>query len=254
MSGWVPPRRGEEAVEWMDAGRGTVGEIAEAYEQLAEVNRRLAGFRSTLEALEGLLPGIDPVPEGKRATFTILDVAGGAGDFAAELAAWSRTLGREPVAWLLDRNALALLAARHLGEEALVPVRADALALPFGNRSFDLVHCATFFHHLSTARARDVLAEMCRVSRRLVAVNDLVRSYVAAGAIWALSRALSSNRLIRHDGPLSVLKAFVPGELAALARGVGGEALGFRWRLTRTFPYRMTLVGARFDPGTGPDE
>lgn len=251
MRGWVPPRRGEEAVEWMDAGQGTVEEVAEAYRQLTEVNRRLAGFRSTFEALEGLLPEADREHAGGPASFTILDIAGGAGDFAAQLAGWCRARGREPIAWLLDRNELALAAARRLAEEALVPIRADALALPFPDRSFDLVHCATFFHHLSMIRARDVLAEMCRVSRRLVVVNDLVRSYVAAGAIWGLSRALSRNRLIRHDGLLSVLKAFVPGELAALARAADGEAPGFRWRLTRTFPYRMTLVGARIEPDAG---
>lgn len=226
----------------MDAGHGSKAEVADAYRQLATVNRRLGGFRSTFDALEGL------VPEGGGA-IAILDVAGGGGDFAARLAEWARARGRPPTVWLLDLNPVALATAAARAETGIVPLRADALTLPFRGRSFDLVHCSTFFHHLSTARARDLLAEMCRVSRRLVAVNDLVRSTIAQGSIWALTRALSGNRLIRHDGPLSVLKAFVPDELLAVAHAAGPEARGFRWRVTRTFPYRMGLTGARVAPG-----
>ena len=40
--------------------------------------------------------------------------------------------------------------------------------------------------------------------------------------------------------PAARLEAF----LLALARAAGA---GLRWRLVRTFPYRMTLVGARID-------
>jgi hypothetical protein len=61
-------------------------------------------------------------------------------------------------------------------------------------------------------------------------------------SIWVIGRGLSENRLIRHDGPLSVLKAFRPAELMSLARAT---AYGYRWRLDRTFPYRMTLIGMR---------
>ena len=225
----------------MDAGYGTVGEVAQAYQQLEIVNRQLSGYRATLEVLDGLLPA-SPGP------FSILDVAGGAGHFAACLADRARAAGHRPVAWVLDLNPVALESVRRLSAAGVRPLHGDALALPFSDGSFDLVHCATFFHHLSTARARDVLAEMCRVSRRLVVVNDLVRSWVAAGAIWAISRALSGNRLIRHDGPLSVLKAFVPREVRALSRAVSVEAPDYRWRLIRVFPYRFAIVGVRCDP------
>jgi hypothetical protein len=87
---------------------------------------------------------------------------------------------------------------------------------------------------------------MCRVSRRAVIVNDLVRSRVAAASIWALTRALVSNRLVRADGPLSVRKAFLPKELLGIAQAVGLSAQpSFRWTIRRGFPYRMALVGVR---------
>jgi hypothetical protein len=46
------------------------------------------------------------------------------------------------------------------------------------------------------------------------------------------------NRLTRHDGPLSVLRAFTPAELRAAAEAAGLETLELR----RAFFYRLTLV------------
>lgn len=235
MRWWEPVRRGEEAVEWMDEGRGSTAEVRQAYGQLEHVNRWLGGFRATFRPLSRLLPGHD---------VTILDVAGGEGGFSAGFLSLAAARGHEARVVVLDRHpaTVALAAAGGPGAQA---VRGDALALPFADRSLDVVHCSAFFHHLSTAHARDALDEMCRVSRRVVIVNDLVRSYLAFGAIWALTRLLSDNPLIRHDGPLSVRKAYVPRELRALARAVASQRPEYRWRLVRTFPYRMTLVGAR---------
>lgn len=230
-----PIRRGEEAVEWMDEGRGSAAEVAQAYRQLEHVNRWLGGFRATFGPLGRLLPGHD---------ITVLDVAGGEGAFSPGFRRLAAARGHRARVVVLDLHPAAVALAAAGGPEVLA-VRGDALALPFGDRSLDVVHCSAFFHHLSTAHAREALGEMCRVSRRLVVVNDLVRSYVAFGAILVLTRLLSDNALIRHDGPLSVLKAFVPRELRALARAVTVPPPEYRWRLVRTFPYRMTLVGAR---------
>jgi hypothetical protein len=173
----------------------------------------------------------------------IVDVAGGDGAFARRLRDWVVTAGRDARITVVDREPVALAAVR---SEAVVPVRGDAFALPFADRAVDVAHCSCFFHHLSTGGARDALAELCRISRRAVIVNDLVRSRVAAASIWALTRGLVSNRLVRADGPLSVLKAFVPGELVSIAHAVGLSAQpDFRWSLRRGFPYRMALVGVR---------
>lgn len=224
----------------MDAGHGSVAEVAQCYRELRQVNRHLSGFRATFRPLERL--GL------RSGRLTVLDIAGGDGDFARRFDTLARSHDLDPTICVLDLNpvTVGLVEQRRRSTPGIVPVLGDALALPFGDEVFDVVHAAAFFHHLSNVHARDLLSEMCRVSRRLVVVNDLVRSYVAYGAIWILTRLLSDNRLIRHDGPLSVLKSFVPHELRAVARSTGPiHAPGFRWALERTFPYRMTLIGAR---------
>ena len=235
-----PRRRGAERVERMDAGEGSPQEIVAAYRLLDAVNRRLGGYRLSAEILV-------PLVRGEAGPLAIVDVAGGSGDFARRMLAWTAAAGREARATVVDLSPLALAAARQPGAgPAVSAVRADALALPFPDRSVDVVHSSCFFHHLSTGGARDALAEMCRVSRRVVIVNDLVRARVAAAAIWLLTRVLVDNRLVRADGPLSVLKAFVPHELLAIAHAVGlsGQP-DFRWTIRRGVPYRMALVGVR---------
>jgi SAM-dependent methyltransferase len=231
---------GPERIELLDAGVGTAAEQAEAYRLLGVVNERLGGYRTTFRALDELGIGAG----ANRLVF--VDVAGGDGAFAERLATWSLEHGRRAMAVDLDLNPAALSAAR--GRDGVASVRGDALQLPLGDGVADCVHASAFFHHLGVEEARDLLSEMCRVSRRLVIVNDLVRSRFAAAAIWLLARILTHNHLVQVDGPLSVRKAFVPDELKAIARAVGAtEARDFRWRLERVFPYRMALVGVRIE-------
>lgn len=229
---WRPVRRGAEAVELLDAGVGTAEEIRECYDALERVNRFLSGYRSTFAPLRDLLPD-----NGTGPRIEVLDVAGGDGAYARRF--WNARVT------LLDLNQTTLEIARQRSPGVGL-VRGDALRLPFGDACFDVSHSSTFFHHLSIAAAAECLAELCRVSRRFVVVNDLVRSYIAAGSIWSLTRLFSSSQIVQHDGPLSVLKAFIPDELMSIARAVSSAgATQFRWSVRRTFPYRMTLLGVR---------
>lgn len=234
-----PARLGPEAAELLDERAGSAAEEAEAYRLLEQVNLRLGGYDTTFRALAGLFGGQpDDLP------LDFVDIAGGDGAFADRLVRWARERGRPAHALVVDLNPIALEVAR--ARTNVRAVRADALRLPLADESIDCVHCAAFFHHLGVDQARALLVEMCRVSRGMVVVNDLVRSWIATGAIWALARLLTDNRLVHHDGPLSVRKSFVPDELRSLAHAVGTTAArDFRWRLLRRFPYRMALVGAR---------
>lgn len=238
-------RRGAEQLERVDAGEGSPEEIAEAYRLLDTINRRLGGHRLTERELARLVAKrAGPAEPGSERTgrVEIVDVAGGDGAFGVRLREQTLGAGRDVRVTVVDLNPIGLSAM----PASVAAVRGDAFSLPFADCAVDLAHCSCFFHHLSTAGARDVLAEMCRVSRRGVIVNDLVRSRVAAASIWALTRALVSNRLVRADGPLSVLKSFLPGELLGIAHAVGlSEHPSFRWTIRRGFPYRMALVGVR---------
>ena len=190
-------------------------EFAAAYRELEIVNRWLGGVR----AIERFLPG--------GSNLLILDVGAGACDVSEALL---RRVSCRIV--VLDLNARGLKLA-----EKSWPVVGNALELPFRDEMFDVVMASLFFHHLSDEDCGRVLAQMWRITRRRVVVNDLHRHAVAYFSIRALSALFSKSRMVRHDGPVSVRRAFRPSELLEIAREAGVPA-----RVHRSFPYRLVLT------------
>lgn len=193
-------------------------EFAAAYRELETINRWLGGIR----AIERFLPNT-PNP-------LILDVAAGACDVGEALA---RRISCRIV--VLDRNAQGL----RLAKRAL-PVLGDALELPFRDETFDVVMASLFFHHLSDEDCVRVLGHMWRIAKHVVLVNDLHRHPVAYFSIRALTAAFGKSAMVRHDGPVSVLRAFRPGDLLNIAKAAAVPA-----SVHRSFPYRLVLVAKR---------
>jgi ubiquinone/menaquinone biosynthesis C-methylase UbiE len=193
-------------------------EFAAAYRELKIINRTLGGVR----AIERFLP-----PAKRGINLLMLDVAAGACDVSEAL------LEKLPCRIVtLDLNARGLKLA-----DQSWPVVADALALPFRDGTFDVVMASLFFHHLSNDNCVQVLSQMWRIAKQRILVNDLHRHAVAYFSIRALTALFSKSRMVRHDGPVSVLRAFRSSELLDIARRAGVPA-----RVHRSFPYRLVLV------------
>ena len=138
----------------------------------------------------------------------------------------------------IDRDPTAVALARNSGLHA---VRSDALRLPFGDTMFDMVMAVKFAHHFSGAGLVRLLAEMTRVSRLRVLVLDIRRHWLAYYGFIVWSRVVTRNRLVRYDGPLSVLRGFTAGELAELAQGFSE----FEWDVRSYAGFQLALVGCR---------
>ena len=113
----------------------------------------------------------------------------------------------------------------------------DGRRLPWPDRSFDVVHASLVIHHLEPPDALAFLREAARVARLGVVVNDLVRArhhWIGARVLLPL---MTRNRYTRHDGPLSVRRAYTRMELRALLAGAGAAA-GRRGRRVRRAPGR----------------
>ena len=193
-------------------------EFAAAYRELKIINRTLGGVR----AIERFLP-----PAKRGVNLLMLDVAAGACDVSEAL------LEKLPCRIVtLDLNARGLKLA-----DKSWPVVADALALPFREDTFDVVMASLFFHHLSNDNCVQVLSQMWRIAKQRILINDLHRHAVAYFSIRALTALFSKSRMVRHDGPVSVLRAFRSRELLDIAGRAGVPA-----RVHRSFPYRLVLV------------
>jgi len=76
------------------------------------------------------------------------------------------------------------------------------------------------------------------VARHGIVVNDLARGRLAWLGAWLLFHAVTRNRFTRHDGPMSVRRAYSVAEARSLLEGAGlrvvDEEIGFvghRWAL-----------------------
>jgi ubiquinone/menaquinone biosynthesis C-methylase UbiE len=168
----------------------------------------------------------------------LLDVGSGSGDLATALrsTAEAHRLAARAVAVDRDPDALRLAAA-----EGLEVVRATALWLPFPDRAFDLVVAVKLAHHFHGLALSRLLAELVRVARRRVVVLDIRRHWVAYGGFVLWSRLFTRDRLVRHDGPLSVLRGFTAEELHILAEPFDE----FDWEVRSRWGFQLVLVGRR---------
>jgi len=236
----VPPRR--EASELLDAPRLPARPLAGNLRDLRRANRYFGGLAVLRRYL---LPVLAAAP--RERPLRLLDVATGGADLPLALLAWARELGRPLTVVGLDAGVQVLAYARQQagGEPGLRLVRGDAAALPFAPRSFDYALCSLALHHLAPDAAVAALREMAGVVRRGLLVVDLERSWPAYLGTWLWSRACTTNRLSRHDGPLSVLRAYTPAELRALAATAGLAAP----RVSRGPCFRLVLWAAREPDG-----
>lgn len=212
--------------------------LAHNLRDIRRVNRFLGGTRVVRSHLPALLRG---VPHGT--VVSILDVATGSGDIPRALVRWGRRHGYDFRIAATDVAADVLAVARRetAGEPRITVEAADARALPYRDAAFDVVICSLALHHLARADAVRALAEMDRVARRGVIVNDLTRSWGGYVGAWLLGVLTTTNRLTRHDAPLSVLRAWTPDELRAMAAEAGLSDV----TITAHLWNRVALVGSR---------
>jgi ubiquinone/menaquinone biosynthesis C-methylase UbiE len=211
-----PLSRAAGAAELLDAP-APFADLCASLADMARLNG-LGGRMLTLAHARRLLRRLPP---GRPAI--VLDVGTGGGDLPLALARWARRAGRPLRVLALDRDAATLVAAR--GAIAAAPgvalVRGDATALPLRDRAVDVAVSALTLHHLEPPEAIAYLAELDRVSRLGFVVNDLVRSRAAYGLVWLATRLLAAHPMSRHDGPLSVRRAYTAREIERLLERAG---------------------------------
>ena len=159
---------------------------------------------------------------------TILDVGTGGADIPIALLAAARAAGQPLTVTAVDSREEVLAAAR-VARPAIERVAglelalADGRSLPWADGAFDVAHASLVVHHLEPDEAVTFLRELRRVARAGVVVNDLVRGRLAWVGTWLAVHTLATSRYTRHDGPLSVRRAYSRGELGEVLAAAGLE-------------------------------
>jgi ubiquinone/menaquinone biosynthesis C-methylase UbiE len=220
----TPPRL--RGIEYLDAPDVDPRIRRRSHRDIALSNRLFGGTHALLAELR-------PMLRTARGSLTLLDVGTGTGDIPAKFARSAARRGIEVRVLGLDDHRELVAATRDWPVE---PICADALSLPFGDASIDIVCCSQVLHHFSDTDAIRLVREMHRVARRRVAIADLLRSRVAAAALWSLSFPLRFHPVSRHDGVVSIYRGFTRKELRALVR----DAVKVEPRVRLRFAYRLT--------------
>lgn len=196
---------------------------------LRRVNALLGGVRLSRDAIQALVGA----SAGRGAAVELLDVGTGGADIPVALLDDWRRNGRRLAVTAVDDRAEVLEAARLArpdieSVEGLTLEVADGRALPYEDRAFDVAHTSLVVHHLEPGDAVRLLAEMARVSRRGIVVNDLARGRLPWIGAWLLTRVATRNAYTRHDGPLSVRRAYTLVEMKALLAVAGLRPIATR--------------------------
>lgn len=208
--------RAVAAPELLDEPHHELSELEQSLDHVAAVNRWLGGDRALLTHLIPLLHASPPT--------RILDIGTASADLPRRIVEFARKANRavEIVATDVHPQMRDIAAERSRDFPEIRIENADARALPYADASFDVVLMSLTLHHFDEPEQLIIVRELARVARRAVIINELRRTrlnYIGARLLsWTLWRG---NRLTRHDGPLSVLRAFTPGELSNLAQSGG---------------------------------
>ena len=189
-------------------------------------NALFGGRRAAIAELQLVLPSAGP-------RVSMLDVGTGRGDIPAAARAAASKMGVELRTIGLDISE-PLLGPASKGNSSIV--RADALRLPFRDQSVDIVLASQVLHHFTEGQASLLVREMHRVARTAVVISDLRRSILAAAGLWAGSFPLGFHPVSRHDGVVSVMRGFVPRELAEIVE----DAIAIRVDVRRRLGFRLT--------------
>ncbi|MBA3778382.1 MAG: methyltransferase domain-containing protein [Chloroflexi bacterium] len=221
-------RRLDHEEELLDGPLPDPAVLAESLRDLRRVNRWLGGVALSRSALIRLMTGAHYGPRPNRPTgrampFRLLDVGTGGADIPLALLDWAGAHRRELEIVAVDQRPemIAIAAEVARGHPRLALGVADGRSLSYSADAFDVAHTSLVAHHLDPAALAALLAELRRVSRLGVIVNDLDRGRLAWFLAVLLSRIFTRNPLTRHDGPLSVRRAYHPWEIAQIAASVG---------------------------------
>ncbi|HZZ36347.1 MAG TPA: methyltransferase domain-containing protein [Caulobacteraceae bacterium] len=221
--------------ELMDDPSVSREEFADCLADLAKVNAVTLARPPTLA---WLARATRDLPRG--VAFTLVDVGSGQGDMLRTIHRWATRRGLKPRLIGVDLNPWSEPAARaatpaSMGIEFQT---GDVFQVRF-DEPVDFIVSSLVTHHMSDEQVVQFLRWMEASARRGWFVNDLHRHPFAFYGFTLLSWIAGWNRFVRHDGPVSVARAFRRADWERLIQeaGLQDAGLSVRW----IFPFRLCV-------------
>lgn len=219
--------------EMMDADGISAADFAACLHDLATVNTVTLARPPTLRWLAESTATMNPGD-----SFTLVDVGYGEGDMLRAIHRWAAAKGLRPRLIGVDLNPLSEPAARAATDPALgIDYRTGNVFDFDPAEPVDFIVSSLVTHHLSDREVGRFLMWMEAKAIRGWFVNDLHRHWFAFYGFTALASVMRWHRFVRHDGPVSVARSFIPDEWerALGTAGITGATV------SKVFPFRLCV-------------
>jgi 2-polyprenyl-3-methyl-5-hydroxy-6-metoxy-1,4-benzoquinol methylase len=210
--------------EMMDADDLPAATYADVIGGLAGVNTITLARLPTLAWLEKATRGMTG--------FSLVDVGFGHGDMLRAIAKWAKKRGLAARLTGVDLNPKSAPVAAAATDPTLGIdyVTGDAAALGFAP---DFIVSSLVAHHMEDAELVGFLRWMEATATRGWFINDLHRNRIAWLGFRLLGGVFRWHLIVRHDGALSVRRAFVRRDWDGLlaAAGLAQPPVSVRWHI-----------------------
>lgn len=200
--------------------------IDQTLHELDEINRKLGGNKVTINGLKNLLMKNPPLRR-----LTIADIGCGGGDILIEIARWAekRRLNIDLIGIDANPNIIEF-AKKNAAEYPQIKFASlNVFSQEFQEQSFDIIISSLFTHHFKDEALISLFRSLKRQARFGVIINDLHRHWLAYYSIKVIVKFLSKSPMVRHDGPVSVLRAFKKKELRYILKKAGIYNYSIKW-------------------------
>jgi len=225
--------------EWMDGQDVSQAEYAACIKDLAHVNTLTLARRPTLAFIDRALRATPDTHD-----LTIVDVGYGAGDMLRALARLIARRGRQARLIGFDINPRSEPAARSLtpATDNIDFRTGDAFAMA-ESEQIDIVISSLVTHHMTNDEIVRFLKWMEQRASIGWFVNDLHRNWLPYHGFRLLAGILHWHPFVRHDGPLSIARAFRRDDWSKL---LSAATLGDTAEVQGWIPFRYCVEHAKW--------
>ena len=209
----------------------THSEYVDCLEKLFSLNILLGFFHSTKRLLKQF-------PKQS----TILDIGCGGGLFLLNLSKHFPDMPMHGVdisadAIHLAKQKLSLWQKKDLARDVSFQLQPQPDLSSIKQR-FDILLATLVFHHVDEDELITFLQGAYQNANRAVIINDLHRHWIAEWFYACVSPFLLRNRLITHDGLISIRRGFTRRELELLLSKANIQNYDIKW----SFPFRWRVI------------
>ncbi len=222
--------------ELMDTESVSFAEFQDCLHTLRTINIFTLAYRPTLRWFERMMAGI-----GCEQSISVIDIGCGGGDMLRRIWKWARERHCDLELVGIDLNPWSKKSAE-LFTPKDAPIRfetANVFSLDSSRRA-DFIVSSLFAHHLTDGELITFIQWMDRHATRGWFINDLHRHPLPCFFIKYAVRLLFASRMIQHDAPVSVARAFTASEWRHLLgkAGIPEERTKIEW----FFPFRYGVA------------